>query len=95
MDGTTPAIVRDVCDEDLPTRRSRFSAGESDNIVNCIRNTVTNKPGFGDAGYRVQTVTHDCPLNPEFRNEVRYWCLNPNCVHFVSAMRVTPNGSGE
>jgi hypothetical protein len=23
-------------------------------------------------------------VNPELRDEVRYWCLNPNCVHYVS-----------
>jgi hypothetical protein len=97
----TPAIVRDVCEKDEPTRVPRVNgrpdAGPSEKIISQPRDTVTHSRGWGDSGYRVQVVKHDCPadhcsfdrmvrridVSPERPNEVRYWCLNPNCVHFV------------
>lgn len=57
--------------------------------------SVSHSPGFGDNGYRLQRVEHECPacdfpqmfrrhdVNPEIADEMRYWCLNPNCGHFV------------
>jgi predicted RNA-binding Zn-ribbon protein involved in translation (DUF1610 family) len=80
----TPAIVRDYSPEDANTT-----------IVNQPKDTVTFRRGWGDSGYRIQTVEHECPecgfdrmvrrvdVSPERSDEVRYWCLNPNCVHFV------------
>jgi predicted RNA-binding Zn-ribbon protein involved in translation (DUF1610 family) len=79
-----PAIVRDWSDVD--------SACE---VVREPYNSVSFTRGWGDSGYKVQVVKFDCPecgfdrmirridVSPEMPNEVRYWCLNPNCVHFV------------
>jgi len=97
----TPAIVRDV-DPDIdgdtyfPATRN-FPKGQkaTEKIISQRKTTVTHQRGFGDSGYRIQTVEHECPacgfdrmvrrvdVSPERSNEVRYWCLNPNCVHFV------------
>lgn len=90
----TPAIVRTIDrDKDAPTTTRHEDADSK--IVSEPTNTVTFSRGWGDSGYRVQVVNHDCPecsfdrmvrridVSPETRNEVRYWCLNPNCVHFV------------
>lgn len=89
-----PAIVRDVDREkDAPTVRRHQDADAK--IINQPRDTVTFTRGMGDSGFRVQTVVHDCPecgfdrmvrridVSPVERNEIRYWCLNPNCVYFV------------
>lgn len=81
----TPAIVRDYSDDDRDVE-----------VLSTPTSTVTNSPGMGDSGYRVEVVEHDCPhcgfdrmvrrhdVNPEMRDEVRYWCLQPNCRYFVS-----------
>lgn len=84
---TTPAIARTYTDADRDaTVRSTPYDG------------VTHSRGWGDSGYRVEVVEFDCPANhchfdrmvrrvdvsPETPTEVRYWCLNPNCRHFVS-----------
>jgi len=80
----TPAIVRtyNPADRDVT-------------VLSTPKDTVSFRRGWGDSGYRVQTVEHDCPecgfdrmvrrvdISPEVADEVRYWCLNPNCVHFV------------
>lgn len=95
----TPAIVRDVCDSDgetrVPQTNGRPDLSRSDKIISQPSDTVTFSRGLGDSGYLVQVVNHDCPecgfdsmirridVSPERRNEVRYWCLHPNCVHFV------------
>lgn len=91
----TPAIVRDVCELDKPLRIPH-NGHAPDGIISQPMDTVTHSMGFGDSGYRVQVVEHDCPecgfdrmirridVSPERRNEVRYWCLSPNCVHYVS-----------
>lgn len=64
-------------------------------VVSTPYNGVSFTPGWGDSGYRVEVVEYECPecgfdrmirrvdVNPEFPSEVRYWCLNPNCPHFV------------
>jgi len=64
-------------------------------IISQPNDTVTHSRGFGDSGKRVQVVSHDCPecgfdrmvrkvrVTPVERDSVQYWCLNPNCVHFV------------
>jgi hypothetical protein len=79
-----PAIVRDYRErnDDVP-------------VFGIITDTVTFSKGWGDSGYRIETVEHDCPdctfdrmirrvdVCPEMPTEVRYWCCNPNCVHFV------------
>lgn len=95
----TPAIVRDVCEKDgehrVPKTNGRPDPSRSDKIISQPTNRVTHSRGFGDSGYKVQVVNHDCPecgfdrmvrrvdVSPERRDEVRYWCLNPNCIHFV------------
>lgn len=96
----TPAIVRDV-DPDLdgetrpPLVNGKPDVSASEKIISQPNNTVTHSRGFGDSGFRVQVVNHDCPecsfdrmirrvdVSPVRSDEVRYWCLNPNCVHFV------------
>ena len=91
----TPAIVRAIdSDKDGQTYIPQY--GEApEKILSQPYDTVTHSRGFGDSGYRIQTVKHECPecgfdrmvrrvdVSPERRDEVRYWCLNPNCVHFV------------
>jgi len=79
-----PAIVRDLCADDQRTE-----------VIYTPYDGVSHTRGFGDSGYRVEVVEHDCPacefdrmvrrvdVSPESRNEVRYWCLDPNCPHFV------------
>lgn len=103
MEGSdpTPAIVRDVCDADRPTRIPlqngvKRDASAVDKIISQPKDAVSSSPGWGDSGHRIQTVEHDCPacnfdrmirridVSPELPTEVRYWCLNPNCVHYVS-----------
>lgn len=82
----TPAIVRSFGTRDRTA-----------NVVSTPADTVTFSRGWGDSGYRIEVVEHDCPadhcsfdrmvrrvdVSPETPTEVRYWCLNPNCVHFV------------
>lgn len=83
----TPAIVR-----------SFGEADRSAKVLSTPTDSVSFSRGWGDSGYRVEVVEHDCPadhcsfdrmvrrtdVSPERPQEVRYWCLNPNCVHFVS-----------
>lgn len=82
----TPAIVRDYCDAD-----------DECTVLSTPYDRVSFTRGMGDSGYRVQVVEHDCPadhcsfdrmvrrvdVNPEFGTEVRYWCLSPNCGHYL------------
>jgi len=80
-----PAIVREFAPEDSLT-----------DVLGTPYNTVSFRPGFGDAGYKVETVAHDCPscnfdrmvrrhdVHGETPDMVRYWCLNPNCQYYVS-----------
>jgi hypothetical protein len=82
---TAPAIVRDYDSDkdDVP-------------VISTPTDSVSFKRGWGDSGYRVEVVEHDCPscqfdrmirrvdVSPEFPTEVRYWCLNPNCQHYAS-----------
>lgn len=90
----TPAIVRSIDpDKDAPTTTRHRDANEK--IISQPTDTVTHSRGFGDSGYRVQVVKHDCPecgfdrmvrridKRPELGDEVRYWCLHPNCVHYA------------
>ncbi len=82
----TPAIVRAFSSKDRKT---------VDDVHSTPYDSVTHRRGLGDSGYRVKVLSHDCPecgfdrmvrrhdVNPELQNEVRYWCLNPNCPHFV------------
>jgi len=92
----TPAIVRDYDREiDGEHRIDRYCAALPGPILGQPKNTVSHNPGLGDSGYKIQTVEHDCPecsfermvrrvdIRPEATDTVRYWCLNPNCVHFV------------
>jgi hypothetical protein len=91
----TPAIVRDVCPKDR----------EAD-VRSTPTDRVSHNPGMGSSGYRVEVVEKCCPVDlcgfdrmvrrtdvsPMEPDEVRYWCLNPNCVHFVrdSLSHATP-----
>jgi hypothetical protein len=95
----TPAIVRSVSDEDLPIKLTKVnghpSAEQTNKIINQPDNTVSYSRGFGESGYRIQTVEHNCPecdfdrmirrvkISPMHDPELHYWCLNPNCVHYV------------
>jgi hypothetical protein len=88
----TPAIVRPATDADLPLTLRLDDEGK---ILGEPKDTVTHSRGFGDSGYRVQVVNHDCPhcdfdrmvrrvdVSPDLPDELRYWCLNPNCPYFV------------
>jgi len=80
-----PAILREWCanDRSAVVRRTPY-------------NGVTFTRGYGESGYKVQTVEHDCPecrfdrmvrrhdVHAESPDMVRYWCLNPNCMYYVS-----------
>lgn len=90
-----PAIVRDIDpDKDGGTRIPEYGE-RPEKIIGQPTDRVTHSRGFGDSGYRVQVVEHDCPecsfdrmirrvdVSPESPDSVRYWCLNPNCVHYV------------
>lgn len=82
----TPAIRRPFTREDANIE-----------VRSTPRNTVTHTRGWGDSGRKVQVVEHDCPamycgfdrmvrvvnVSAEMRDSVEYWCLNPNCKHFV------------
>lgn len=99
----TPAIVRDYdVDKDgdakPPRTNGRPDVSRSDKILSQPYDSVSFRRGWGDTGYRVQVVKHDCPadhcsfdrmvrrvdVNAERRDEVRYFCLNPNCVHYAA-----------
>lgn len=81
-----PAIVRNFNEQDRDMT-----------VRHTSKDTVSFSRGLGDSGHRVQVVEHDCPadhcsfdrmirrvdVRPEDRNDVRYWCLNPNCQYFV------------
>jgi hypothetical protein len=81
----TPAIVRTFGQTDSEAE-----------VISTPYHGISNEPGMGDSGYKVQVVEHDCPscsfdrmirrvdVSPETQAEVRYWCLSPNCVHYVS-----------
>ena len=89
-----PAIVRGVTEADTPTRIPTYGE-RPDKIISQPKDTVTHSRGWGDSGYRIQVVKHDCPecsfdrmvrrvdISPETETEVRYWCLNPNCAHYA------------
>lgn len=84
-DTNPPAIVRRFKPDDAVPEVIREPA-----------NTVSFVRGWGDSGYKVQVVEHDCPncgfdrmvrrwdVHGGMPDEVRYWCLMPNCHHFVS-----------
>ena len=84
MEPLVPAIDRQFTDADRDVP-----------VVSTPRDTVTHKRGFGDSGYVVEIVEHDCPecgfdrmvrrrdIDPNNGENVCYWCLNPNCVYFV------------
>jgi len=81
----------------VPRTNGRPDPSRSDKIISQPKDTVTFTRGMGDSGYRVQVVKHDCPadhcsfdrmvrridVSPVAPNSVRYWCLNPNCVHYA------------
>ncbi len=84
MSDVTPAIVRS------------FGTQDSEATVHSTPyDGVSHRRGWGDTGYRVEVVEHDCPacsfdrmarrhdVNAEFPDEVRYWCLNPNCLYYL------------
>ena len=64
-------------------------------VIQKCYDSVNFVRGMGDSGYRVKTVEHTCPncsfdrmicrhdVNPELPDELRFWCLNPNCKYFV------------
>lgn len=84
MCDVVPAIVRSFGEEDSDA-----------NVIQTIYNGVTFTPGWGDSGYCVETVECDCPdcgfdrmirrhdVSQNVSDDVRYYCLNPNCAYFV------------
>lgn len=84
-----PAIAREYTYED--------SLGD-DEIISTPYDGVSRNPGLGPSGYYVETVEHECPscqfdrmvrrvdVTPERPDEVRYWCLYPNCKHYLRNM---------
>lgn len=83
---TPPAITREFQeDDDVTVHATPYDS-------------VSFSPGFGDSGYKLQRVEHECPacdfpqmfrrhdVAPNHPDEVRYWCLNPNCGHFVGEL---------
>jgi len=83
MPKPTPAIARAHCDKDRGVE-----------IVATPKNTVSFQRGLGDSGKCYQIVKADCPacsldrmlrdwhVNPVDRDTVKYFCLNPSCLHY-------------
>lgn len=85
-DDPTPAIVR------------HFSQDDRDVVVRSTPyDSVTRQRGLGNSGHKIQEVNLECPYEhcsfdrmirqwrvyPERRDTVAYWCLSPNCGHYV------------
>lgn len=82
---TPPAIRREYCEDDRDV-----------DVIATTYDTVSFQRGFGDVGYKLQVVEHDCSscshdrmfrnldVSPEHPGTVRYWCLSPACPHYVS-----------
>lgn len=80
-----PAILRDHSSEDRDTT-----------VLSTPYDGVSFRRGWGDSGYRVEVVEHECPecgfdrmvrrhdVHAESPDVMRYYCLNPNCLYFVS-----------
>ena len=80
-----PAILREYTEEDSDSP-----------VISMPCDRVTYHRGWGESGYRIETVEHDCPnchfdrmirrhdVHAESADMVRYWCLNPNCMYYVS-----------
>lgn len=80
-----PAILREYMDAD------RFAE-----VISTPYHGVDFRRGYGESGYKVETVEHECPecrfdrmvrrhdVHAESPDMVRYWCLNPNCMYYVS-----------
>lgn len=61
-----------------------------------VYDNVSFQRGFGNTGYRLELVEHDCPVcshdrllrrhrvNSESRDTAEYWCLNPVCAHYLA-----------
>lgn len=81
----TPAIRRDMTDED-----------SNAHVFQTIHEDVQRHRGLGYSGKLVEHVAFECPccerdrmirlthVQPESRDGVTYWCLNPACRYFVS-----------
>lgn len=79
-----PAIIREYTTKDRQAT-----------VINTPYDGVSFRRGWGDTGYRVETVECDCPecgfdrmirrhdVHAESPDMVRYWCLNPNCLYYV------------
>lgn len=80
----------------VPAIRRKYN--EEDNNVgvrSTPKDTVSFKRGRGDVGQRIQIVEHECPdcghdtmvrhvrVRPELRDKVEYYCLYPNCAHYL------------
>lgn len=84
MDRTTPAIRRAATSEDYEVP-----------VISETYNTIQYVPGWGDSGSKVAIVEHKCPLcafdrmareervSAEEPDTFSYWCLNPNCAHYL------------
>jgi predicted RNA-binding Zn-ribbon protein involved in translation (DUF1610 family) len=65
-------------------------------VISEIKDDTTYHRGLGSAGQVIEHVQHPCPrcghdetirsigVNIDARQDVEYWCLNPNCPYFVS-----------
>lgn len=85
-----------MADTNPPATVRSFNETDADvEVIHQPHDSVSFRPGMGDSGYKVQVVEHDCPRcdfdrmvrrvdeNPVHGTEVRYWCLMPNCGHYV------------
>lgn len=76
--------------------RGMTEADRSTSVLSTPYNTVSFTRGFGESGYKIQVVAFDCPVcgfermvrrhtvAAELPDEVTYYCLNPNCKHFLA-----------
>lgn len=77
-----PAIVRDMTEEDAEAE-----------VLATIYDRVTNNPGLGPSGSRIQLVAFECPacgydrmlrkwgVHPEEQDRMTYHCQKPTCPH--------------
>lgn len=83
-------------DTPAPAISRAYSELDGDvDVVQTPYDSVSSTRGYGDSGYRLQVVEHECPncgfdrmfrhyrVNEEFPDHLKYWCLSPACQHYV------------
>lgn len=77
-------------------RRTWTRADSEAQVISEIKDDTTYHRGLGSAGQVIEHVKHACPrcghdetirsigVNIDARQDVEYWCLNPNCPYFVA-----------